>query len=158
MSRVQKIIQHPTFRHSLEKNELAEKERIFCCHEMTHFIDVSRLGYIFALERGYQLEKDVIYAAGLLHDIGRWKQYQDGTPHDEAGAELAEPILRDSGYSEQEICSILGAIREHRSENDRDELTEVLYDADKASRCCWRCEAEPECNWSAQKKNLQIIW
>ena len=36
------------------------------------------------------------------------------------------------------------------------ELTELLYRADKASRVCLFCAAEPECNWSPEKKNMRI--
>ena len=32
----------------------------------------------------------------------------------------------------------------------------LLYRADKASRMCLFCTAEPECNWSREKKNMTI--
>ena len=158
MHRVQNIYDHPDFQYALRQNKSAEQDRIFCHHEMSHFLTVGRLGYIFALERNYTLRKDMIYAAALLHDIGRWKQYADGTPHDRASAIIAEPILQDAGYSESERHRILSAILDHRKGAEKDELAEVLYDADKASRDCYLCDASGECNWSKEKKNLQIIW
>ena len=49
--------------------------------------------YIFALERGLNCSRELIYCTALLHDIGRIRQYMDGTPHDEAGVQIAEQIL-----------------------------------------------------------------
>ncbi len=159
MSRVQKLVQHPTFQNALKKNLEAEADRIFCRHGIDHLLDTARLAYIFSLERGYGLPKDLVYAAALLHDIGRWRQYEDGTPHDLAGSQLAAPILEEAGFSSRERQSILDAILGHRSAAAQgDHLTEVLYDGDKASRCCFLCKVQEECNWSTEKKNLQLTW
>ena len=57
MQRIWKIYEHPLFIEGLVKNKDAEKERIFCHHDMNHFLDVARLMYIFSMERGYALEK-----------------------------------------------------------------------------------------------------
>ena len=74
MQRVWRIYEHPFFEEGLAKNKDAEKERKFCHHDMNHFLDVGRLMYIFSMERGYALGKEEIYAAALLHDIGKWQQ------------------------------------------------------------------------------------
>lgn len=163
MERVHKVYEHPLFRKCLEKNQEAEKERVFCRHDMTHYIDVARLSYIFSLERGYIISKEEIYAAALLHDIGKWKQYKDGTPHEKASALLAEEILQEAGFSEEENVRILGAILCHRISDEKKkkengQLAEILYDADKISRACYACPAEKECNWAEDKKNRKIIW
>lgn len=158
MGRVQKIFQHPTFQTALKKNRDAEADRIFCRHNIDHLLDTARLAYIFSLERGYDLSKDLIYAAALLHDIGRWRQYEDGTPHDLAGSQLAAPILEESGFNPQECQCVLNAILEHRSTSQGNHLAEVLYDGDKASRCCFLCPVQDMCNWSTEKKNLQLTW
>lgn len=163
MLRVQNIYRHPLFAECLEKNRLAEVERIFCTHDMEHFLDVARLAYIFSMEREYGIAKEEIYAAALLHDIGKWRQYEEQIPHERAGALLAESILRDTGFDEEECARILAAILNHRRENTEcadaaGKLAEVLYDADKISRNCFACRAEKECDWSDAKKNLQILW
>lgn len=167
MERVQAIYRHPYFQKCLEKNQKAEETRIFCKHHLEHFLDVARLAYIFSMERGYPIQKEEIYAAGLLHDIGKWQQYSDGTPHEKASADIGEKILRETGFEEAERRRILTAILSHRKnrmESDTAEsmagkqLAEVLYDADKLSRACYLCPAEGECNWSEEKKNLNIIW
>ena len=41
---------------------------------MEHFLDVARLMYIYNLEDQAGFSKEMIYAAGLLHDIGRYEQ------------------------------------------------------------------------------------
>ena len=78
MQRIWKIYEHPLFIEGLVKNKDAEKERIFCHHDMNHFLDVARLMYIFSMERGYAFGKEEIYATALLHDIGKWQQYKAG--------------------------------------------------------------------------------
>ena len=52
----------------------------------------------------------------------------------------------------------LEAIRAHRSPEIRQEksLRGYLYRADKASRNCLACPAEPACDWPKEKKNLEI--
>lgn len=160
LSRVQKIYEHPLFRECLEKNRRAEETRRFCKHDMAHFLDVARLAYILSMERGWEVPKEQIYAAALLHDIGKWQQYEAGVPHEEAGAFLAEEILGDTGFSGAEREQILSAIRRHRKRDgaEAEPLAALLYDADKLSRACYACPAEPECNWSREKKNLGIGW
>ena len=94
----------------------------------------------------------------LLHDIGRAEQYRSGIPHDEAGAQIAEQILRELSFDPSEIQEITSAIREHRNAARSDTLSSLIYDADKASRNCFSCPAEKECYWSAEKKNLTITY
>lgn len=158
MKRVQEIYRHPYFQTCLERNRKAEEARVFCRHGMGHFMDVARLAYLFSMERGYPLEKEEIYAAALLHDIGKWRQYDEGVPHEKASAGIAEGILTDAGYTEDEKERILTAILNHRKGGAQDRLSEVLYDADKISRACYACPAEKECNWKKEKKNLEILW
>lgn len=159
MKRVERIRRHPLYIENYEKNVMSEKTRIFCHHDMSHFLDVARLAYIFSLERNYSLKKDIIYAAALLHDIGKWKQYADKTPHEIASSEIAELILTECQFDSKEREQILTAIRSHRQMGEtKDPLSEVLYLADKLSRPCFSCPAEKECNWSESKKNLKILW
>ena len=52
------------------------------------------------------------------------------------------------------------AILQHRNESVKEEknLRGVLYRADKASRACFACKAEPECNWKDDKKNRSVVY
>lgn len=158
MKRVNRILEHPLFLRGIEENKKSEENRVFCRHNMQHFMDVARLAYIFSLERGYDLDKEVIYAAALLHDIGRWQQYSLGIPHDKASAEMAENILKETGFDVNETRMIVCAIEEHRTAGNVEKLSEVLYDGDKISRECFSCESIRECNWADEKKNLRITW
>ena len=93
MDRVNRIWRHPVYHY--KKIQELESERIFCRHTPEHFLDVARLMYIYALEEHLELPKELIYAAALLHDIGRAQQYQYNIPHDIAGVEIAREILTD---------------------------------------------------------------
>lgn len=137
---------------------MAEEGRRFCHHDMGHFLDVARLAMIFALQEGQPLPEEMIYAAALLHDIGRWRQYEDGTPHEKASALLAPEILAESGFTKEEIEQILSAILNHRNAAVKKERTldGILYRADKMSRSCFCCEAEKECDWKGDKKNFTL--
>ena len=158
MARVQKILQHPEFKKSMEWIDILEKDRIFCGHSITHLLDVARIGWIDNLEQGAGFRKDVIYAAGLLHDVGKYLQYKEGIPHHISSARLAEGILMASGFTVNENKEICQAILSHRDKAaaDATPLGRILYRADKMSRSCFGCKAEKECDWSAEKKNLII--
>ena len=156
MDRVNQIWKHPLYQTELHKLQLLEADREFCRHTPEHFLDVARLAYIRALEENYSVSKELIYCTALLHDIGRARQYEDGTPHDEAGAVIAEQILKELGFSPEEIQAIVSAIRGHRAETNQTSLGQLIYRADKKSRNCFSCKAEPECYWSSAKKNMTI--
>ena len=156
MDRVNQIWKHPLYQTELHKLQLLEADREFCRHTTEHFLDVARLAYIRALEENYSVSKELIYCTALLHDIGRARQYEDGTPHDEAGAVIAEQILKELGFSPEEIQAIVSAIRGHRAETNQTILGQLIYRADKKSRNCFSCKAEPECYWSSAKKNMTI--
>ena len=156
MDRVNQICKHPLYQTELHKLQLLEADREFCRHTPEHFLDVARLAYIRALEENYSVSKELIYCTALLHDIGRARQYEDGTPHDEAGAVIAEQILKELGFSPEEIQAIVSAIRGHRAETNQTILGQLIYRADKKSRNCFSCKAEPECYWSSAKKNMTI--
>ena len=162
MVRINQILAHSKYKDYLKRIEEAEKDRIFCGHDLVHFLDVCRLAWILYLEedKAANLDKEWVYAAGLLHDIGRWKQYRDGTPHEQASAELAEDILKDCGFDGRETKLILTAIGNHRNPKVIKEisLSGYLYRADKMSRACFGCKAEAACDWSQEKKNRKLVY
>lgn len=160
MERVNRILQHDLFLYHLHANEVAEEERVFCRHNIVHFLDVARIGEIMNLEENCGILKELIYAAALLHDMGKHVQYEDGTAHEIASSKIAAEILKDCGFVPKEIDMIVDAIREHRNCQIQEEanLRGLLYRADKASRACFSCKAESECNWKNGKKNFRIIY
>ena len=145
MDRINKIITHPMYIEYLTRNDIAEKDRYFCKHGFQHALDVARVAYIIAMEEGFQYGKDTVYAAGLLHDIGRWKEYADGSDHAIVSAELAETILHDCGFSEEEVDKILQAIKNHRIKKSDASLSAILYNSDKKCRNCIQCNAKSKC-------------
>lgn len=158
MERVNRILQDTFFRDQLKANAACERDRIFCRHDMEHALSVARLAYLMNLEEGLGVAKEMIYAAALLHDIGRHVQYTRGISHEAAGAELAAGILMRCGFGDGEIRQITDAIGRHRQADQTDEstLAGLLYRADKMSRNCFLCAAEAECNWPETKKNPGI--
>lgn len=159
MERINRMLTCSLYREYLDKNHMAEAERRFCHHDMGHFLDVARIACILNKEEAYGQDKEMIYGAALLHDIGRWVQYENGTPHERASAALAPEILSDCGFTKEESSMILQAIENHRNESIKDEksLSGLLYRADKYSRPCFACEMERECNWKKDKKNLKLL-
>ena len=153
-----RIWKHPLFQESLLATERLERERIFCGHDRCHLLDVARIAWIENLETSAGVPKHLVYAAALLHDIGRHLQYTENIPHQEASAQIASEILPACGFDPRETAQILDAILSHRSKSKKDAggLSGLIYRADKRSRCCFACPAEPECDWSPEKKNLTL--
>ena len=180
MERINRIIRHKLYLEYIEKIKLHEKDRIFCKHDTVHFLDVCRLAEIDWLKQQITgakqkdvmcfgkrdegrenafVSREMLYAAGLLHDIGRWQEYEQGIRHEIASSILAPAILKDCGFTESETKEIVLAVSNHRNSEIKEELSlsGYLYRADKKSRPCFLCEAGKECDWSAEKKNLRIV-
>lgn len=158
MERIDRILNHDLFLYHLKENEAAEAQRCFCRHNMIHFLDVARIGEIINLEEGLGIDREWIYAAALLHDMGKHVQYEEGTPHEAVSARIAPQVLMECGFDDRETDVIADAIRSHRDLSVREErnLRGVLYRADKASRPCFSCGMQQECDWKGDKKNLRI--
>lgn len=158
MDKVDEITRHPLYRKSLQKIAEQEDGRIFCKHDMEHFLAVARIAMILNLQENLGISQEVIYGTALLHDIGRHCQYIDGIPHEQASYEIAGQILQDIEYTPDEKQMILDAISYHRSPavSVQNDLCGIIYRADKKSRLCSQCAAREQCNWSPEKMNLTI--
>ena len=158
MPGIDRIINHPVYREELRKIDEAEADRIYCRHGMPHLLDVARIAYIISLEEGSGYDKELIYAAALLHDIGRGKEIQTGTGHNITSAEFAEEILESTDFAESEKKQIITAILNHRDSDAAkgDAFSSLLYRADKQSRNCFICRAADDCSWDMKKKNMKI--
>ncbi len=158
MERVNRILQHAGYQKNREQIEQCESERIFCKHDMGHFLDVARIAQILNLKERLYISEELIYAAALLHDIGRHIQYKEGTPHEKASVPIAAGILEECGFDNTEIELILYAIESHRTSKikEKNDLAGIIYRADKLSRPCFSCQMESECNWKNEKKNRII--
>ena len=158
MKRVNLILENKDFKERTAQIRELEKDRIFCRHGMDHSLDVARIATMMASDEGIDVKRDVIYAAALLHDIGRPEQYTDGVEHELASAAAAPFILEECGYSEAETEKIVTAIINHGNEAVMGEknLTGLLYRADKASRKCYMCDAVNECHKRPDKRVMEI--
>lgn len=161
MERLNRLTALKEYQEAYTKIRNHEQERIFCRHDMGHFLDVARIAYILALESQALtaiVSKEIIYTAALLHDIGRFCQYETGEPHEVASHRLARPLLMQAGFEENESTLILEAILNHRNPlmKEAKTLSGFIYQADKLSRACYACESQNECDWPATKKNSEI--
>jgi HD superfamily phosphodiesterase len=159
LDRINSILHNEFYIKCIRKIQNYEVNRVYCGHNIEHFLDVARIAYIINLEKKLNIKKDIIYAAALLHDIGRWKQYQDGTPHHIASVELSIEILKSACYKSNEIDDITRAIGGHRSINSSENTLEsIIYFSDKKSRNCFKCAARESCNWMEENKNYNIVY
>ncbi|HSW35945.1 MAG TPA: HD domain-containing protein [Candidatus Limnocylindrales bacterium] len=163
MDRVNNIIFHRNYQPCLLKNKNQEASRKFCHHDFEHMLTVARLTYLLLLEEGSPfISQEMAYAAGLLHDIGRWNEYQTTVDHAQHSAELAEPILIEAGFSLSERELIIKAILQHRIKKEADEhyspLSKALRNADRLSRLCFCCAAREECKNMKQRVHIERLF
>ena len=159
METAEAVRSHPLYQEHLARLVELERNRVFCRHGIGHLLDTARIAWIFNLEHSLGFRKEAVYAAALMHDIGKDEQYEFGIPHEEASARIAREILDDMGaaFDESERDAIVAAIREHRRLPEGASLLgTMLYDADKASRTCFACPAREDCSWSSEKMNLSV--
>ena len=122
-------------------------------------LDVARIGMLMNLEEKLGLEPELIYAAALLHDIGRAVSYQTSEEHHLASVRNSRSILLATGFSGKETELILEAISKHNTTGKEAEgLSYVIYRADKLSRRCFDCEVYDECYWKKDEKNKGVVY
>lgn len=119
--------------------EVAEREMADfpdAAHDMSHVMRVHRLALRMA-ERETGVDLDVLSSAVLLHDIGSYRELNDpsgNTDHAVESAKMAEPILKDLGFTDERIRHIQDCIISHRYKTDNEPKTieaKILFDADK---------------------------
>lgn len=160
LPRVDAIWRDDVYQESYRRLERLEADRAFCRHGMRHLLDTARIMWILNLEEGLGIDREVVYATALLHDIGKAEQYEHGEPHELAGERLAAEILDrmpvELSFSREERDAMLTAIRGHRRlRPDTAPLERLLYRADKASRPCFACPVRDMCSWPEEKMNLE---
>ncbi len=158
MYRVDNILKNEAFKGLMAQIAVNERTRKFCCHGLDHSLDVARIGWIISLEDGMDIPKYKIYAAALLHDLGR-ASTEPGVSHHIKSVEYCEGILRDCGFNEDDAAEIKTAIGAHNTDGKSlGGLAEVLYRADKLSRMCFDCDATTDCYWPGEQKNKGVIY
>jgi len=105
-------------------------------HDIDHIMRVYNLAMRIS-KKEKDVDKDVLKAAVLLHDIGGAKEANDSTgqtDHAIVGAKMAGPILESLGFSDVKIKHIQACILSHRYRTDyKPETIEamIVHDADK---------------------------
>lgn len=150
------IFSSAEYQKYLSDLEALEKDRIFCKHNLEHFMDVARICYILVLEERIEVSKDMVYTTALLHDLGRVDEYKNGTDHHIASVDIAKKFLEMTSYTEEEGQMILQSIASHRDPSKENDFFKAFYKADKASRMCMTCPSRTLCKWPDEKKNLEI--
>ena len=154
-----RLLTDPEYLDLLAGIEKAERERIFCGHDLSHFLDVARIARIINCEETLGLDADDIYVSALLHDVGRLQEYEDDTPHDEAGVAIAASFLEKIAYPEVKRAAVLEAVSGHRAAEEAGTLlTELIRRADKLSRPCFSCPARVKCKWPESQKNKSFSY
>ena len=158
LKKANQILNNKKYTECLSEIKNLEKDRKFCKHDMEHFLSVARIAMLLNTELNLHIEKELIYAAALLHDIGRGEQYKTGVRHELCSAEIAPVILGECGFTTEETEQITTAIANHRNAAicECADLNGLLYRADKLSRNCFCCRAEHECDKEAEKKILYL--
>ncbi|MDE6657415.1 MAG: HDIG domain-containing protein [Oscillospiraceae bacterium] len=152
-----KILANKKYLHELKTLAKFEQDRIFCKHDIEHFLTVARIMLIMCHEKGIIINPDMIYATALLHDIGRTEEYINHIPHDIASVQKAEIILHEINCDSEIKNKIINIIKNHRNGNTLDNsLENIFYQADKKARLCFCCPAKEQCNWSEEKKIKKI--
>ena len=150
MPRLNAVVNHEVYQTYYKRICECETDRVFCCHQMNHLLDVARIAYIKNLEEGLGFDKELIYVAAVLHDIGKSFQYRQQIPHEIAGERIARRIL-DSlptgfTFTDEEKALICLAVRGHRRRHEHMKpIEELFYESDKRSRMCLSCMAENDC-------------
>lgn len=116
--------------------KIVEEELKECsAHNIDHVMRVYNMA--LNLAEGEDIDWEVVKAAALLHDIGGKKETQDktgGTDHALVSSDMAAPILKAAGFSDDKINHICDCIISHRYKTENQPKTleaKILFDADK---------------------------
>lgn len=153
------ILQDELFMEYINRNVDTCQQHSFCNHDLAHMIDVARIAYILVLEHndmeyfiqvanlaGRMAAKEIIYTAGLLHDIGKWEEYDTGADHATYGSYLVRELLPRFEFDDNETAIIARAVFEHRNiSEEMSFLGERLHRADNLSRVCAQCAEKKGC-------------
>ncbi len=103
-------------------------------HDSQHIYRVLFIALDIA-EHEKNVDKDILIAACLLHDIGRKEQFEDPSLcHAQVGAEKARTFLLENGFDSEFADRVAACVRKHRyrSASPPEKIEEkILFDSDK---------------------------
>ncbi|MBY8986536.1 MAG: HD domain-containing protein [Candidatus Lokiarchaeota archaeon] len=100
---------------------------------LTHFQRVYELAIKLVETQNLDVDRDTIFAAAYLHDIGAFDPYrQEGKDHSEVAVERCSEILLSIGFPESKIDLVKDIIKGHMFNVKPSEIKEslILHDAD----------------------------
>ena len=65
MERLNTVLRHPLYQQYYKELREEERDRIFCCHQMEHLLDVARIAYIRNLENNLGYSKELLYTTAI---------------------------------------------------------------------------------------------
>lgn len=145
----------------LEDLKNIEEDRLYCRHDIYHFLTTGRIAYILTLENGLDVSRDLVYTTALLHDLSKAVEDREGLSHSKYSARLAEDILDHTNFSKGEKDLIIQAIRDHSGwdpEPKLDTFPDIFRYADNLSRDCYNCTMADSCKWEDARKNFEISY
>ncbi|NLO38127.1 MAG: HD domain-containing protein [Ruminiclostridium sp.] len=102
-------------------------------HDCQHIYRV--LYHALDIARDYDVDKNVLIAAALLHDIGREAQFQNPQmDHATVGADMAYDFLIKLGWADDKAQHVKACIATHRFRTGTPPASmeaKILYDSDK---------------------------
>lgn len=117
---------------------LLEKYMLSCAGDAAHDSEHVRRVLYLALEIAETeegVDRDLLIAACLLHDVGRPEQFADpALCHARVGGEKARRFLLDHGFSQDFAARVGDCVRTHRYRSDDPPESleaKILFDADK---------------------------
>ncbi len=117
--------------------ETIEKYMLRMADNAAHdYLHVYRVLYqAMKIAEKYEVDRDVLIAACLLHDIGRKAQFEDKRIcHAVEGGKLAYAFMQGLGWEEERCRHIRDCVTTHRFRSDDPPRTleaKILFDADK---------------------------
>jgi len=123
----------------MKKSSYLEIEKFMnsCMRDSAHDrLHVYRVLYsALDIAKDHTVDKEVLIASALLHDIGREAQFKDEqVDHASAGAVMAQSYLVSIGWPQVKADHVRDCIATHRFRNDNPPKSieaKIIYDADK---------------------------
>ena len=107
--RIEKILTHSLYRECLEKLTQTEESRLYCKHNLTHFLDTARIAYIYCLENNITNENGEIKTGDITRNV--WvvdvKHNKEAKPKD-AEIETVKKLYNKKYYIDATTGEIIG--------------------------------------------------
>ena len=119
----------------LKREDRAEFDRLLVGldYRWRHTLRVAQWGKIIAEAEGADVE--LVVAACLLHDVASFDVMPNDNDHGRVGAQIARPLLKELGYTTEQVEAICYAVAEHADVKNPSTLeARVVTDADNVDR------------------------